>query len=402
MKKYKVLLFFLALYFFAPLLHYSSSTIAWRNNSYILGWPSYYSSENYGTHDWIAETAITILHNAYFYEFGESPEFINKIVSNYANMKDYFLAGTEAPDACKYNSYWIETLCKNWIESKFIPRYYHKLRFDGSTEGCIQRSLCILAKELGQWVDYGFNLHDGQYAAYFLGAMCHAIADATFYTHLIDGTQGWQTYATNVQYFTSTPISQRITGQGFFSTNEAQNTVSIVIKIKPDKATEEAGRVVMFAKWGDYYDPYGMDYYYPKPGSTINQWEKASNLIGKPIGNWIMSDWVQIESDVVCYNYFKTIENHLNVAIFYCAAAINELQQYWKGYDCQPTEEDLKGHPPAFGNKEADANKAEIKVKLRQFEAFFAFGLTGTLLSLIALGLSLKTAKELGITVAPF
>ncbi len=340
----------------------------------------------YGTHDWIAESALEIL-----YSERSNDEFIQKLHDNSDpdDLKWWFLLGTEVPDYGSKTKISLDTKCgKNAVSSTDFFSNHQEIRVSG---------LKIMGPSKGQ-VDKaknkaieGFNEYDCQKAAYYLGAMVHIISDATFYPHLEGGSAGYKEFQTRMYYLTHDIYPLR-TPQSFFTTTQASNFFDATDKEAPATALQNA---VLDTYYGNEYqmsfttDTYlrsfillwNADEYWPPKDQykTIESWTSANRLT------------MQGEEK----DYFETLEHNLNAAIYYSAAAMNfVIDEYKKSCECRGTQEE---DPQTERNPDRDANansneltqKKKLQLELTQF-----MGLFGIPAALVAVAL-VKNVKEL-------
>lgn len=402
------------MYFFSPILC-SSTGKAWLNGNQICREPlSYKTIDAYGTHDYIADYALNYI-SKYISIPADKLQFLHYIRDNKYAMNDYFLAGSDMPDAIRLRDtkniliyYQFQTRCGNWFRSAVDMAGFrnidHQLRFD-SNGNCISGSLKPLVEHLANKLYYAFNLRDGQLAAYYLGAICHCIADATFYTHLIDGISDWRKYADNVQFLTKERYWQHVElSSSFFEPGYADDYfTTYAVKRDPDTCVVMAGRETMFG--GYYLESRSWIYFQASemsvynPGRANDAWGWAKNYLNKPINYWKRTEFNKI--DVTPYNkYFDTVQFNINTAIYFCMSMMAKVVDYYQSVECDSSEGDYGGQTPSLGDKQADANQQKIQQKLDEYRAFFAFSLVGMLLSLVVLGLSLKSAKDITLLVS--
>ena len=79
------------------------------------------------------------------------------------------------------------------------------------------------------------------------------------------------------------------------------------------------------------------------------------------------NDWNNLINDD--YDYMKTIEHNLNVAIYYTAATMNKVMESYEGCECKGDEEDDGGN--------------EISGKYLQLNALFAMLTIGSFVTSI-------------------
>ena len=412
-KKYKAILFIIGLYFFSPILC-SSTGKAWLNGNEICRFPlSYKTADAYGTHDYIAEYALNYI-SKYISIPADKLQFLHYIRDNKYAMNDFFLAGTDMPDAVRLRDkngnlieYGFNTRCGNPFSSaKDMAKFRninHQLRF-GSDRSYVSGSLKPLAQHLAKKLYNAFNLRDGQLAAYYLGAICHCIGDATEYSHLIDGVYDWRKYAECVQFLTRERYWQHTTSSSFFEPGYADDYFTThAVKREPDRCVVMAGRETMFGgyyletrSW-IYFNASEMPIYNPERPNDA--WGWAKNYLNKKINYWTRTDFNKINCHPY-HQYFATVQFNINTAIYFCMSMMAKVVERYDGGECDSDHGDYGGQTPNLGDKQADANQQKIQQRLDEYRAFFYFSFAGMLLSLIALGLSLKSAKDIVIPVS--
>jgi len=397
MKRIKYVYLIFGLIFFslvASISIFSEPSNAWNNGNYTCGEtyvqdPNLYNyATNYGTHDWIAESALEILYNK-----NPGHKFIQDLHSDYISLKKYFLFGTEVPDLRNRQFHGqplvfiINTNCGT-ISYEEIRRRNHELRYVG-TELQPPKALWYSAKEAGQSVSNAFREKDCQKAAFFLGAMCHFIADAAFYPHLISTTIPYTSYAHKVNLVTSNQYSSSTSKRlsEFFNIQQAFDGFTAATVCDPTWAVYYTGLDVMYGNeykmcWftiTQYRNATWLDANAPQSDSTVPSqvgfWDLNSVVAG-----WDADDRPTTPGDR--QDYFDTVEHNLNVAVYFCAAAINRLLGDYVNCEC-------------------DGPKKTVQQSLRKWSSNYMFLFSwlslGTLSFLMSLGLS----KFMEIWVAP-
>ena len=339
-----IILSLLSLSFFLTIFMLSSNGVAWRNGGFggnktnraytVSNYKMVYNKDHstynqlyYGTHDWIAEGALLLL-----YTHINQNEFVQKMMNNELDLKMWFLLGTEVPDAAisaaaQKKPFQVTTGLGYVIRSEeFINPRSHSLRYDGTT---------LMSTNLATGANTMFNKATGRLlnldcegAAYYMGAMCHYIADAAFYPHLLPNEADFHSdnilYKNRMQSLTQKKISQwGITP--FFDIGEAM------------------GRFSGLKKEGGYSAAYlaGLDTYYGNSygiSFVATQYEDAGWLTGN-FDLWPSSDYEVIKywtasdrpASGSAKDYFDTVEHHLNTAVYYTAAAMNQAIDYYIG-----------------------------------------------------------------------
>ncbi len=373
--------------------NYYPEVAAWRNQrkgrgySYAQSWWNYKEDyllnnglKHYGTHDWIAESALQILYEKCY------NQFIEALYINTNDLKWWYLLGTEVPDSRLSYQVYLLTRCQNWVTNVIGGVYSdHRLRFetfDSEPTGALLSYVDNVAGLVGE----SFSWRDCQRAAYLLGVMCHLIADASYYPHVKniqeDGALHDIRYASCVQMLTNTIYPLRTTTD-FFSDIGVDLSVGFPLDHKelPSLAVREAARIT---RWGTsyYLDAADMHYlFYPKteywpllPGSTVDiDYEK--------INTWTMVTRAQINLDTTAKRYFDTVGHSLYLAIYHAAAAMNYLIDiYYIDCDCtgqQGEDGQMEREIEPMGERIDEA--ASLKTELELFDFMGAFGVVMTL-----------------------
>jgi len=391
-KRNYILVSFLYLASLASLLStYSIYTVGWGNGAAVSDYNPYSYSFNfhYATHDWIPESALEILFQKL--SGGEKGyAFVQDLHNNIDNYKNYFLLGTEIPDR-RYNHgaiFSIKTKC-GLIRHDDVTQNKHQLRFTGNMLQSDRPSqfLCIEAKRMGDSVVKAFGERDCQKAAFFLGCMSHYIADATFYTHLINNENSHTSYLNKVQSITKTRYSYADIKRQleFFNIIESYDSFHSNIKKKPYDSAYLAG---LDTRYGNYYlqsftstqyeNAEWLDFYAPS-GSDPKFWNLPGfNPINRPTsGN--------------AKKYFDTVEHNLNTAIYYTAAAINFLIDNYNGKNCQGDGDQYNPMDP-FGGVVGD----KVGVRVKEYTFLFLWQFMG----MISIITAMTIVKQLKV-VAP-
>ena len=372
--------------------NYYPKVAAWRNQkkaliTYAQTWWNFkddYLSNNgvkhYGTHDWVAELALQVLYEKCY------NQFIEALYTNTNNLKWWYLLGTEIPDSRLSYQVYLLTSCQNWVTNVMGGvGVSHNLRFEtvsSEPTGPLLSSVDYAAGLVGE----SFSWHDCQRAAYFLGALCHLIADATYYPHVNSipeyNAMYDRRYENCVQELTNTIYPLR-TAMDFFSDIGVDLLVDFPLDHKeiPSLAVREAARIT---RWGTsyYLDAVDMHYlFYPKTeywplssGSTVD-------IDYQKINTWTMLTRAQINLDPVAESYFNTVGHSLYLAIYHSAAAMNYLiDTYYIDCDCtgqQGEDGPMQREKEPMGDKIDEA--ASLKTELELFDFMGAFGVVMTL-----------------------
>jgi len=414
MKKIKYVHIVTGLMLFGIILSISTSAaVAWSNGRHAVGSvnygdgvlnpiPLYYADyqnpiagnterEYYGTHDWIAESALELLYNV-----RPGNIFLNRLRGDPTTnnmLKIYFLYGTEIPDRSVLSPRFITDCDYQFIRSTFGPERHTPLYFNGDGSPRDDTAARV-ADKLFHQVVMAFEAKDCQRAAAYIGAIMHMISDATMYNHVLDNVGRQATYEAHVEHVTFRKWSEgtRELWPGiteFFSVFEAQEMLTAFTSISPYMATMRAGKdtrfgglffrdaIWMFERrptvddhgfWDNVNGPVGSQY-------TL---EHAWTYQMRPTGNTFIAD------------YFDTIEHNLNMAVFYCAAALSFILNNAGYTDCSclgdwPTQTDDSG--------QGRRDRSDLKVQVDDFTGLFFFNIAG----LFATGVALALLSKLNI-----
>ena len=320
--------------------------ITWMNGSIKEEFPSFKTNspkdydfnKHYGTHDWIAESALVLLHHKI-----QDNEFINYIYENKDDLKLYFLIGTDAPDRfktkpSKIKIYSINTNKGRPIINNDVPVVKnHENIYDD--KGNLIRGRDFLSKaarDMGNQVKKELAEGNQQRAAFFLGAMCHYIADTTIYNHVIErinrkfGIINFMakvnTLTNNAFHFGSRQIVRK---SEFFNIKEANEMIrsqNDLESINPYEAAEKAGRDTRMGIEGESFDPSFLDQFSPQNLKGPSFWIGFNHLSKfKKRRNELLNknDKDLAPVDLLEKHYFSTIEHNLNMGVYYCVTAMN-------------------------------------------------------------------------------
>ncbi len=157
------------------------------------------------------------------------------------------------------------------------------------------QQLKIGTERVAEAVSLAFQAKDCQAAAYLLGAMSHFIADAAFYTHLIDNTIHHRAFLKKVDHLSDNPYSSSTPKRAsdFFNIIEAYDAFNSGVKEKPGQATYLTGldtrygnayqmsfstRIFFDAFWLDEKAPMGGDpkFFLSTDNSLLDYWTSAN------------------------------------------------------------------------------------------------------------------------------
>ncbi len=419
MKKINYLYFVSAL-FFVIIISRATMTYAW-SNGYLVGtheldpgwgqhpvpvYQQYYTMavgpntlrRYYGTHDWIAESALKLLYN-----IRPDNEFLGRL-QNYNdpdNLIFYYLYGTEIPDLESGVPSYFQTRCGNRYEPQFqshktLVNSHNRLYF--FENGDIKEdSACQAANALYYEIQEAFKIKDCQLAATFIGALMHVIADATFYYHVLEGINvgrpEYQTHVLHVTFRTWSDVNFDRNNE-FFNLDEVINKLTVMDQFSPYFATLWAGLNTRFGSFL-YKD---AEFLLNNAPTTISHhywtliegyWSEYSQE-----NTWTHSMRPSTADDFQAY--FDTVEHNLNQAVYYCAATLNYIINNAGYTDCQCSGE----NPPQEQNPpsgDGDRDRVGIPLATSEFSAllfFNAVGLASTAIAFTMMKLIEKVLQE--------
>lgn len=405
--------------FFLSILSISSTTVAWRNglNTFttpgvnpIASYKEDYTKtiatntmrDFYGTHDYIAESALELLYN-----LRSSNSFLSQLWdrNNPDNLRIYYLYGTELPDSFIIPSSFT-TRCGFKFELKFFltATTHNRLLFYDDPSSPFYTmpkddSACLSAQSIYNQIVSAFEERDCQAAATFIGALMHVISDATYYPHLgFSRSVEYEYHVMHCTFRTWADVNGDRSNE-FFNLAEVQGKLTAGDEFNPYLATLLAGRNTHFGSLL-YQDAEFL--HYSAPSVTNRQfWQDVE-------GHW--TDYQQEHSWIYSYRpsvsgtsakkYFDTVEHNLNQAVYYCATALNYVLNH-AGYtdcDCGASSGQNPNPPPPQGNKESLTES--LQLSLEEFEALFYFNFIG--LIAIALALTLNKVELFEGLISPY
>lgn len=397
---------------FVSLLMSSVNSLAWKNgdrkvqfydpghptpiNEYWDDWydltspPTNIKKKYYGTHDWIAESALELLYNLRPNHAFLSKLWGDPVYNDY--LRIYFLYGTELPDVATETSSVIpgnfKTRCNYYFkEHDFLPDH-NPITF---VVGGIPDRLDTpnYAQIMGQRIQSAFKQKDCQKAAAFIGALMHAIADATFYPHILQTTATDNEFKTHVDYVTykTWALGDRILDnptKEFFSLKIAKDKLKANTFISPYFAAFQAGYFT-YSPSIPYKNANWMEQEKPTVANR-NHWNSVD-------GPWTnhnqqLAWFYNMRPSLGDANaYFNTLEYNLNMAVYYCAAALNFILETvpFEGCGCSGENPPPGGQNPPVGDDVKD--KEGIKLALDETQALMFFSFAGLAASMLALTL---------------
>jgi hypothetical protein len=430
MKKVYLPYMITGLIFFTILLG-STTTLAWSNgkfnavqagtpgnliiqkykNDYLRSIPPNTQREYYGTHDWVAESALELLYSV------QTHPFLSKLwdINNPDNLRVWYLVGTELPDSAgnlgsKDNA--LKTRCDNRFKSSdFNKRNHQRLYFDELYGFPIDDSAAQAANAFYLNIKKAFQKRDCQTAAVYIGALMHIITDASFYGHLIKGIPSgsyrsiWA-HMDHVTFRTWMDVNGDRSNE-FFNIAEALGAVSASIWRSPYLATIRVGSDTYY---GNYYGSPSIrdaDWLYSKQPSVANRkywnniqgpWQKFEDQ-----HTWTHSMRPNDPNNPDPRDYFNTLEHNLNKAIYFCATTLNYVLSFGGYSDCECSGE----NPPSKEEQPDPTRKDGVKDGVQQAQSeimgLLFFNMVGLISTAIALTVShvLKNFKLLEKILKP-
>ncbi|MFX0080579.1 MAG: zinc dependent phospholipase C family protein [Candidatus Hodarchaeota archaeon] len=277
----------------------------------------YYNlSEIYGTHDWIADRAIHIL-----YKHLPDDPLISSIYNNINHMQVYYLYGTELPDHLTnpFKSINITTDYGNKLSEDDFYKGHSVVMLPN---GCISRRSKRLFNSVESitkaFIENSITVKDYQATALYLGFISHLIGDACYIHHVYEAPDE--------------SIRQRTKGEILKRTRNPPEEIlwpnSKSIKNHELAKNEFNGQmysledILFYCVWHTFFG---------KP----HRCGAFQNII---IPDWKWYSTIKIQEidklrDSILYKkWWDGIEVHLNMAIFYTAAAINSLRCLSKSF----------------------------------------------------------------------
>lgn len=248
---------------------------------------------NFGTHDWIAKSALNAL--------------IEDNSSKWSWLSDrekIYLVGTEAPDNSGVNM----TLDGVTVEG-FGDNTYHHIYFN--EDGTIKNNeddAALRAKSCGDLADMYGTDDKLDLAAFYLGAMVHYIGDLSMYAHVADNN-------TDPHYMDFATHHSTIEGYVQTRSNEYDNITQFFQISSFSIGSKKPYDAAISLAWDTYKDPNPSE-------STIRDavWLHNNHFTG-----WKQTFSTRDDDTVTHQLYYDRIEENLNNAIQVSAAAINNI-----------------------------------------------------------------------------
>jgi len=267
-------------------------------------------SEIYGTHDWIADRAINILNDHF-----PNDHLVNSIFSNFDNMKVFYLYGTEFPDRL-INPFKNVEIKTNYGTKLTKKDFYKGHSVEMLSKGCISKNNNLLFKS-AESIEKAFiknvnSKDDFQVSALYLGYISHLIGDACFVHHIYkapDDSIGQQAKGEILSRTRNTPEDilwpYSMSIRNYELAKNEFNGHSLSIK-----------KTLFYCIWHTYFGTPHNSGAFQK--TFIQNWKWYSTIKIKEVN--------KKRDSIVYREWWRGIEVHLNLAIFYTATAINHLR----------------------------------------------------------------------------
>jgi len=343
----------------------------------------------FGTHDWIAESALLILYEKVSWlPYGQG--FIYNMYSDASPyyLRMYFLLGTEAPDLKQYESQYpdlYEIVLKDCQDFPYgtndLSYNTHIMNFDSNP---INQNCALEAQYCWTIAVNAFFTGDCRKAAFFLGAMCHYISDAAAYPHHYTENDYSNLGGHRSAYFSRiaklTYRVERYRGtqqsHGFFSIDYARGQFKPLLGEMGWFATYKGGEYVHSEKqwlW-DKFEEHQFDWYEVNPAQTTDKLEHLCS--------WHRDKFASFTGEKA--EYFNTIERHLNIAVLRCAYAINLALRFFEDCDC--------GHQP---NPGLENIHKQMQAHANDHVVFLMLGTTSFISALFVIGLVFAESSKI-------
>jgi hypothetical protein len=286
-----------------------STSSAWTNGSYASDPANYAYTTHYGTHDWIADAALQALMAADSNHW----KWLN-------DRKAIYLTGTEAPDNSGVSCTLDGTAVTGFGDTAMHHIYFNE---DGTIKANEDDS-GIRAKSTGDLANAYFSENKLDLAAFYLGAMTHYIADMAMFGHVAQNNVppyniDFDTYHSTIEGYVNTRTNEYQKMEEFFLIKSF--TIGNVLPY-------DAAKIVA---WDTYKDP----------NPTLGFARDAVWLHNNHFTSWKQTYATRADDTTIHQQYYDRIEESLNNAIYYCAAAINNrIEGGDSGEDKNKVEED--------------------------------------------------------------
>jgi len=266
--------------------------------------------EIYGTHDWIADRAIHILYNQF-----PNDLLINSIRHNKNHMRVYYLYGTELPDHM-INPFKSINITTDYGTTLTEEDFYKDHSVIMLPKGCIskrRKGLFKSAELIENVYNKNVNLRkDFQATSLYLGFISHLIGDACYVHHVYkapDESIGQQTKGEILKRTRTTP-------EDILWPNSKSIRNYELAKNEFNGQLYSLKNILFYCVWHTFF-------------GKLHRCGAFQNVI---IPDWKWYSTIKIQEinklkDSFLYRkWWEGIEIHLNLAIFYTAAAINSLR----------------------------------------------------------------------------
>lgn len=275
------------------------STVAWSNGSYAYNATNYDSATDYGTHDWVADGALITLKNANASEW----QWLY-------DRRNITFTGTEAPDNSGVSMVLDGTAVYGLGNTAQHHIYFNS---DGSVS---DNASADQAKTYGDMAKSAYDSGKLDLAAYYLGVMCHYIADMAVYCHVTPNTPvNFDEHHSDYENYVKTRTNSIKNRSEFF----IANVISIGSKSPQSAAIDLA--------WDTFKDP--------NPSiSTVRDALWMHNHFFSP---WVNTYPQRAADTQTNQYYYSRIEESLNNAVKATVDAINYLIGKGFSYSSTPS-----------------------------------------------------------------
>jgi hypothetical protein len=251
---------------------------------------------NFGTHDWIAKSAL----NALLEENSSKWSWLS-------DREKIYLVGTEAPDNPDVEM----TLNGVNVEGINDKTYHHIFFNEDGTVKNNEDDAALRAKLCGDLADEYGTEDKLDLAAFYLGVMTHYIADMSMFSHVAENdvdphNVNFDLHHETIERYVRTRSNEYDNMEDFF-----QISSFVIGSKKPYNAATELA-------WNTYKDP--------DPSESITRdaiWLHENHFTG-----WKQSYSARDSDTTINQLYYDRIEESLNLAIQYSAAAINYASDF--------------------------------------------------------------------------
>ena len=266
--------------------------------------------EIYGTHDWIADRAINILYNEL-----PNDSLISSIRHNINHMRVYYLYGTELPDHMT-NPFKSIKITTDYGTKLSEEDFYKGHSVVMLPNGCISRRskrLFNSAESIRKvFIENCNSSKDYQVAALYLGFISHLIGDACYIHHVYEAPDESIRQQTKGEILKRT----RNTPEEILWPNSKSIRNYELAKNEFNRKGYTLENILFYCVWQTFFG---------KP----HRCGAFQNII-TPDWRWYSTIKIQeidkLKDSLLYRKWWEGIEVHLNMAIFYTAAAIKSLR----------------------------------------------------------------------------